>query len=93
MTRRFHAARSVMAQQVEDDLVLLELESGEFFVARGTGPHVWRMLGDGCSPEEIAGEIAARYGMARERALEDVRAFVGELTARRLLEPDPETPE
>jgi len=83
--RRFRAAERVAAKEVGGELVLLDLEDGSFFVARGTGPRVWDLVAGGASVEEIVRAVADRYGKAPEEVRADVEAFVSELVERGFL--------
>jgi hypothetical protein len=49
------------------------------------GAAVLESVEKGCSEEEIAGEIAIRYGVEREIALNDVRVFLQSLANRGVL--------
>jgi hypothetical protein len=83
--RRFRAAERLAAKEVGGELVLLDLEKGSFFVARGTGPRVWDLVAGGASVEEIIRAVADRYGRAPEGVRADVEAFVSDLVERGFL--------
>jgi hypothetical protein len=83
--RRFQASERVAAKEVGGELVLLDLEEGSFFVARGTGPRVWDLVEGGASIEEVVRAVAERYGKAPEEVRGDVEAFVSDLVERGLL--------
>jgi hypothetical protein len=83
--RRFRAADRVAAKEVGGELVLLDLEDGSFFVARGTGPRVWDLVASGVSVQEIIRTVAARYGKSREDVRVDVEGFVANLVERAFL--------
>jgi hypothetical protein len=83
--RRFRATDRMAAKEVGGELVLLDLEEGSFFVARGIGPRVWDLVAGGASVEEVVGAVADRYGKAPEEVRADVEAFVSELVERGFL--------
>jgi hypothetical protein len=83
--RRYRATERVAAKEVGGELVLLDLEEGSFFVARGSGPRVWDLVESGASMEEVVRAVAERYGMGEEEARADVEAFVADLVRRGLL--------
>jgi hypothetical protein len=83
--RRFRAAERVAAKEVGGELVLLDLEDGSFFVARGTGPRVWDLVGGGASVEEVIGTVAVRYNKGVDEVRVDVEAFVSDLVERGFL--------
>ncbi|MGH2739448.1 MAG: PqqD family peptide modification chaperone [Actinomycetota bacterium] len=77
----------VAVREVADELVLLDLEDGEFFVARGVGPRVWELLAAGRSTEEIVDEIVERYDdVDRDQAQRDVDGFIASAEERGLIE-------
>ena len=84
--RRFRVTDRVAAREVAGELVLLDLEDGEFFVARGIGPRVWQLLTEGRSPAAIASLVAARYGNDADGVRRDVESFVSTLVERGFLD-------
>jgi len=83
--RRFRATDRVAAKEVGGELVLLDLEDGSFFVARGTGPRVWKLVEGGASIGEVVGAVAERYGKDEDEVRADVEAFVAGLASRGFL--------
>jgi hypothetical protein len=83
--RRYRASERVAAKEVGGELVLLDLEKGSFFVARGTGPRVWDLVEGGASIEEVVHAVSARYGQDEDEVRADVEAFVSDLVERGFL--------
>lgn len=75
----------VMSRLVDDETVLLDLESGMYFGLDGVGKKIWDSVTEGCSIGEIAAIITAEYEVDEERAQADVVAFTSELVERGLL--------
>jgi coenzyme PQQ synthesis protein D (PqqD) len=89
--RRFRAADRVAAKEVGGELVLLDLEDGSFFVAKGTGPRVWDLVASGVGVQEVIRTVAAKYGKSHEEVRVDVEGFVANLVERAfLVEVEPE---
>lgn len=82
----FLVPEHVSAREVEGELVILDLESGNFHVARGVGPRVWDMLAQGRSIDHVVGEVASRYGEDEARVRGDVVSFVEALVSKGILE-------
>ncbi len=76
----------VMSRLVDDDTVLLDLESGMYFGLDGVGKRIWDSVAEGCSIGEIAAIITAEYEVEEARAQADVIEFTGDLVTRGLLE-------
>ena len=56
--------------------MLLDLEGGEFFVSRGTGPRVWELLTSGSTLDEAVDTVVSHYKMDRATVASDVEIFV-----------------
>jgi len=54
-------------------------EPQDFFVLNSAGLLIWQLLDDRRSIEEIAGEVALKYGLPKERALEDTVNYLSQL--------------
>lgn len=53
----------------------------------GSGPHLWRLFGDGLRLEEVARQAAEAAGVAVDDVRADVLAFADELVASGLARP------
>ena len=75
----------VMSRLVDDETVLLDLESGMYFGLDGVGQLIWQSVSEGRTPGEIAGIIVAEYEVDEEQALADTLDFTSDLVERGLL--------
>ena len=75
----------VMSRLVDDETVLLDLESGMYFGLDGVGKRIWDSVTEGRSIGEIAEIISAEYEVDEARAQADVVAFTSDLVERGLL--------
>jgi hypothetical protein len=75
----------VMSRLVDDDTVLLDLESGMYFGLDGVGKRIWDSVAEGCSIGKIAAIITAEFEVDEARAQADVVAFASDLVERGLL--------
>jgi hypothetical protein len=75
----------VMARQVGNETVILDLASGIYFGLDEVGSRVWELLGAGRSIESICDQLAGEYQVAGEALQSDVLALVAELRSRGLL--------
>ena len=74
-----------MSRLVDDETVLLDLESGMYFGLDGVGKRIWESVTDGMSLGDIAAIITAEYEVEEEQALKDVIEFASNLVERGLL--------
>lgn len=75
----------VDAQPLDDDLVLYNPRDGGAHTLNGTGMLIWEACDGAHSAEEIAHDLASRYGIGTQRALAEVRAFLLDLEHAGLL--------
>lgn len=73
-------------QVVEGEAVLLDLHGRRIMGLNAAGSLAFGLVDGKRSVGELAAAVAARFGIARERALADLAAFLGALRARGLLE-------
>jgi hypothetical protein len=75
----------VISRHVEDETVLLDLQSGMYFGLDGVGQRIWESIGKGLTLGEIAAMVASEYEVDESRARTDVLDFAEELVERGLL--------
>jgi hypothetical protein len=71
--------------EVEGELVALDLERGECFGMDQIGSAVWAIAAEPVTVGQIAQSLTEQFDVERERCLEDIRPFVGDLIAEGLL--------
>lgn len=76
----------VMARQVGEDCVMLDLANGTYFGLDAIGARVWQLLGDGRSLREVCEALVAEYDVTFEQAEADVTSLVAELAANGLVD-------
>lgn len=91
--RRMNAGRLQVSPVVRasisgDGLVLLDVQGGLLLASNPIGARVWQLLEERRTQAEIAGQLAADYGISFERAERDVAAFVADLAGRGLVTED-----
>jgi hypothetical protein len=74
-------------RQVGDEVIVLDMSTWEYLGLNGTGAILWPALVEGATPEELRERLVDSYGIERERAAADVRAFLAALADVGLLEP------
>jgi hypothetical protein len=76
----------VMARDVGDETVILNLDSGVYFGLERVGARIWQLLGEGRTLAEVCDVIEKEYDGAREDIERDVLALVESLHAHNLIE-------
>ena len=81
----FSIPEHVLARKLEDEMVLLNLDSGEYFGLNDTGTRVWELLADGRSSEEVIERLTEEFEVASEVASSHVSTLCNELIEAGLL--------
>jgi hypothetical protein len=81
------AAREQVSAEVEGEAVILNLADGVYYGLDGVGARVWEMLREPRSLAELRDAITAEYDVDAETAWRDLLELLGDLSARRLVEP------
>jgi hypothetical protein len=75
----------VMARQLGEECVMLDLDNGTYYGLDAVGARGWQLLGEGRSVAEACAAVAAEYEAPRETVEADVARLVEELAANGLL--------
>lgn len=75
----------VIHEAVEDEVIVVNLDSGEYYGLRETAAEIWGLLGNHTSVDAIVDAMARRYGAARDAVLVAVEAFLGQLAGEALV--------
>lgn len=72
--------KGVIHQEFEGEVVVIDLESGNYFSLPGAGGELWRRLTAGrASVHDLAATLLARYDVAPDTVLTDIGIFLAEL--------------
>jgi hypothetical protein len=63
-------------RQVDDETMLLALDSSMYLGLNHTGTEVWPMMVNGATREELVERLVSLFGIDAERAAADIDAFV-----------------
>ena len=77
--------KGVLFQQLQDEGVLLNLDSGQYFGLDGIGTRIWNLLATGKSLPEIASTIVSEYEVGRTQCEADLLKLIGDLDAHGLV--------
>lgn len=77
--------RGVMARRVGDEVVVLDLERGEYFGLPAVGARIWELLSDEKSLGQVVEAIVIEYNVDRDTAELDLIRLAEDLVVRGLL--------
>ena len=75
----------VIAEDIDGEVIILNMESGKYFSTQGSGAAIWQLLSNGCDDETATADLAEHYRADRQAiaaAVTELRAF---FTAENLL--------
>jgi len=75
----------VMARQVGDETVILELASGTYFGLGPVGARIWELLGEGRTLAEVCESMLAEYDVSRDEIERDLSELLDALGEKGLI--------
>ncbi|MBD3729882.1 MAG: PqqD family protein [Sphingomonadales bacterium] len=70
---------------VDDEIVLLDLGSGQFFSLSGTGRRVWELLDNHAAMGSLVGALLDEYEIDEPTCAREVSALLRQLETRQLV--------
>ena len=82
-------APHVFAREFDGELVLLDLDGGEYFGLDAVGAAIWRSLGTTGTLDGAVRAVVTEFDVDEPRARQDVTALVAELELRGIVQREP----
>ena len=82
---RVSVPEHVVARQLGDDCIILDMATGTYFGLDAVGSRVWQLLTETGSIEQIGERLAREYDVTPQEAAADLARLVDELAANGLL--------
>ena len=82
-------SKQVMSQEVRGETVLLDLSGEIYFGLDAIGTHVWRLLREGRTLEQLLNEMSAEFDVGRDQLEIDVTEFLEKLMSAGLINAEP----
>lgn len=79
-------APAFVETKIGDEVIVMHLDSGEFFSLRGTAAEIWLLIDDERSSSEIVAVLAEKHGAPEASVAGDVQEFLDQLGQAGLLE-------
>lgn len=86
-TRLTKNPTSVIDRLVDDEMLLIQTNSGNFFSLNAVGTRVWEALEDAVTVEDLVSLITAEYDVDEDRAQSDIMRLLDQLIEERLVVP------
>jgi hypothetical protein len=75
----------VVWRRVGEELVVVDIESGTYYMLEGPAQEIWEVIAGGGSLEDAVERVAAEFEVGRAQAEKDALEFIGELKAEGLI--------
>jgi hypothetical protein len=75
----------VMARQVGEETVILDLASGTYFGLDAVGARIWQLASEGRTLEEVCAVLVEEYDVGAQQLERDVDELANELAAHGLV--------
>ena len=59
--------------------VMIDFESGQYFMIKGAGNDIWDLLEDGITANDIIKKLLTIYEVSEEKCTEQVKEFINKL--------------
>jgi hypothetical protein len=82
----FKKAQDTPWNIIDEEAVLLNLDSGHYYILNETGCRIWEMLDGKNTVADIAANICLEYDAEEETALQDTGRILRELLEEKLVE-------
>ena len=70
---------NVLSQGVDDEMVLLDLESGQYFGLNEVGARIWSLFQEGLTVSAVLGALLKEYDVSEEQMRSDIQKFLDHL--------------
>ena len=87
MNDAFRVPSHVIAREVGEETVILDLEKGVYLSLDSTGARIWNLMSDGETVRGICAAMLEEYEVASEVLERDVLNLLSELAAKDLILP------
>jgi hypothetical protein len=79
---------NVILENFDDEIVIVNLASGNYYSVDAVGSEIWDLAGRGAATAEIAAQLSCAYDVPAGAMEQAVKQFIEELIAEDLIVPD-----
>jgi hypothetical protein len=89
---RVEIPEDVVWRDLDDEVVILDVVSNQYFGLSGAGSTMWRLLAEHRSVDEAVAQLQAEYDADAAKIRADLETLINDLEGRGLLKISPEAP-
>lgn len=83
-TKKVQFPDTIFAQEVDGEMVLLDMNSENYFGLDAVASDIWQLLQEGRTLQETEDALLEMYDVEPEQLRSDLKAFVGKLVESKL---------
>lgn len=76
---RYCRNQDLLSVEMDGDLVMMSIETGNYFGVSGIGPHIWEAIETPKSFNELVSDVCAEFEVDEATASADLRVFLDQL--------------
>lgn len=73
---RYVQSKQVVQSKIDDEVVMMDIESGFYFGLNSVASIIWDLLKDGKTVDELADYLITEYDVSREQCLEETDILI-----------------
>jgi hypothetical protein len=77
--KRIKIEKNLDVTELDGEKVMIDFESGKYFMIKGSGNDIWDMMRDGIKISEIIDALLKEYDVDRETCEKSVVAFIKQM--------------
>ena len=82
---RISIPKDILSQRIDDEMVVLNITTGEYFGLRAESSRAWELLQEDKNPRQVATVLAEEFDATKERIENDLAQFLDDLRRRHLI--------
>jgi hypothetical protein len=85
---RIHHDPNVLAKRVDNEIVLVHLETNRIYELNRTAASLWELLGTGLTPAELEQRMALEFDVEREQLAHEIDELLRQFASEQLIRTD-----
>ena len=69
----------ILANQVGNEIVMMDMEKGKYFGTNRTGSYIWQVLETPMTFASLCSRLAADFNITEEKCMEEVSVFLQQM--------------
>ena len=82
---KYKAKEDIVATKVGDEIGMLDIESGEYFMIDSIGADIWQIIESEMTISDIVDKLELEYNVDRDMCEKDTREFLDILVSKGLV--------